>query len=293
MKLSRASFELWTICFRANSVFSRPAFLKPLMPTARFGSALAALACFGIATLALPASADDLLTVTSRPGVSQSVFIEGALAAPGWVVLLFAGDNGALHLSNGGPGSLTGNFLVRTAGNWSGFGETAVLYDAPTDHADGMDDLFRLGTDQIDDVNAVVQAIRQRYPKARIALIGTSRGTVTVGNVLKRSPALADAYVLTSPVTGASRGQPALSGMSWSDTSKPVLVVSNQGDSCRVSSFDGAKAMATANHFEFMSVSSSEIGHMREVCGGRSPHGFLGIEVQVLTAINSWLVGQK
>ena len=50
--------------------------------------------------------------------------------------------------------------------------------------------------------------------------------------------------------------------------------------------------MAEANGFDFIAV-SSEAGDtgMPGACRANSPHGYLGIENQVLDAINAWLNG--
>jgi predicted esterase len=135
-----------------------------------------------------------------------------------------------------------------------------------------------------------VAELRKRYPNAKVALVGTSRGTITVGNVLKRHPELADAFVLTSPVTQASRGQSGLSGLSWTGNKARVLVLSNENDGCQVSPAGAAKQIAEENGFDFISVSSSVGGGDRKSdCKAQSPHGFLSIEPKVLDSIAGWL----
>ena len=240
------------------------------------------------------ADAGELLALPSRAGATESVYIEAPVAAPDWIVLLFAGGDGALHLSAAGPAGLRGNFLIRTARYWPGHGAVAALFDAPSDHADGMSDVFRLDDAHLQDVAAAVAALRQRWPAARVALIGTSRGTVSVGSVLKRRPTLADAYVLTSPVTLPMLDGPGLSGMSWARGQARVLVLSNRRDGCHASPFSGAQALAQANGFDFVAVESTRGGNsfrQDDQCGAHAPHGYLGIETEVLDDIRSWLAG--
>jgi alpha-beta hydrolase superfamily lysophospholipase len=81
-----------------------------------------------------------------------------------------------------------------------------VLADAPSDHAPGVDDLFRHGKESFADTQAIVAKVRERFPTSKIALVGTSAGTVSVGNALERDPNIADAFVLTSPVTVSRKG---------------------------------------------------------------------------------------
>lgn len=258
---------------------------KPLL---KFAVSVCAFAC--TVTAALPAYSGELLQVPVRESQTQAVFIDKPAGAPPWVILLFAGDQGAVGLSEAGPKAMQANFLIRTAGYWTSAGDASVIVDAPSDQSSGMNDAFRLSDAHAQDLHVVVAALRQRFPAAKIALVGTSRGTISVGNLLKREPQLADAYVLTSPVTIASRGESGLSGMHWNVGATPVLVVSNENDGCRVSPFNAARALAEDNKLQFLAVSSNERGGARaNECGAKSPHGFLGIETQVLTAVSRWL----
>ncbi|MGN6579864.1 MAG: serine aminopeptidase domain-containing protein [Bordetella sp.] len=235
-----------------------------------------------------PVAAGERVELSTRPGVTQGVYFDSDASHPSWVLILFSGGNGNLALAPSGPRKAKGNFVIKTAPYWLKAGQAVAMFDAPSDHAAaGMGDTFRLSRQAAQDVAAAVAQARQRYPGAKIALLGTSRGTVTVGNVLKRSPALADAYVLTSPVTQAVK-QPGLSGMSWPGNTARVLVVSNEHDGCFVSPFAAAKSMAAANRFDFIAASSSAA--KGDQCGPQSPHGYLGIEDSVLQAIQKWLM---
>jgi predicted esterase len=242
------------------------------------------------ATLACPsARAGELMTWPAHDGATERGLLSLPAGAPQWIVLLFPGDDGALGLSAAGAVSLRGNFLVHTADFWPAGGDAALLVDAPSDHADGMDDAFRLSAAAGADAATVVASLRTRFPQARIALIGTSRGTITVGNILQREPGLADAYVMTSPVTVARVGQPGLSGMSWPGSRARVLVVSNRADACPVSPFANAEKLARQNGFDFMPVSSEASGTRAQQCSGRAPHGYAGVENSVLGQIRGWL----
>lgn len=256
---------------------------------ARLATALA----LSIASLAATADAAELVNVPSRNGITQGLFVDAPSATPAWVVVLFAGDDGAMRLTASGPLGLRGNFLIRTASYWTGLGDATAIFDAPSDYAGGMNDVFRLSDDAAQDVAAAVAELRKRFPTAKIALVGTSRGTVTVGNVLRRQPALADAYVLTSPVTTATGRQPGLAGVHWTRGSERVLVMSNEHDGCMASPFGAAKRLATDNGFDFIAESSDQGGGDRQSdCGARSPHGYLGIEPKALGDINDWLNGK-
>jgi len=266
-------------------IFSRKSFRNYVM-------ALGAWLALGM--IAASTQAAELIAVPTRPGVTQNIYIDVApdAAPPSWVVLLFAGDDGLLALDEQGPQRMRGNFVIRTRNYWARAGMAPVAFDAPSDYARGMDDSFRLSAEHVQDVAAAVALLRKQYPQAHIALVGTSRGSISVGNVLRQQPQLADAYVLTSPVTVAGRGGPGLSGVSWTKSAARVLVVSNHGDDCPVSPLWAAQKMAETNGFDFIAV-SSDAGDTRMpgACGAHSPHGYLGIEQSVLDQINGWLRG--
>jgi len=258
-----------------------------------------ALASLSALTLPVGAHADpldhgDLVTFPTRAGVTQGIFIESPSPNPPWVIVLFPGVPGALHLDASGATTLKGNFVIRSAHHWINWGDAVALVDTPSDKAQGVDDLFRLGKDSFTDTQAIVATLRQRFPTSKIALVGTSSGTVSVGNALQRDPALAEAFVLTSPVTVSHRGGGTLASLDVDGTKYRVLVVSNQHDECVSSPAYAGKHLAEHNHFDFVQVDSTDgRGDKETECGGHSPHGFLGIEADVLGEINGWLNGQK
>ncbi|QBQ96920.1 hypothetical protein [Paraburkholderia pallida] len=209
------------------------------------------------------------------------------------MIVLFGGTPGDLHLDANGATTLKGNFVICSAHHWINWGDAVVLVDTPSDHTEGVDDLFRRSKESFADTQAVMATLRQRFPNSKIALVGTSAGTVSVGNALDRDPTLADAFVLTSPVTVSHKGSAAIGDLDVDGTKYRVLVVSNEHDACVSSPAYAGKRLAEHNHFDFVSVDSTDgSGDTSEKCGGHSPHGFLGIEKEVLGGINNWLVGQ-
>lgn len=168
-----------------------------------------------------------------------------------------------------------------------------VLVDTPSDHAEGVDDLFRRSKASFTDTQAVMATLRQRFPNSKVALVGTSAGTASGNNALDRDPTMADAFVLTSPVTVSHKGSATIADLDVDGTKHRVLVVSNEHDECVSSPAYAGKRLAEHNHFDFVSVDSLDGGgDASQKCGGHSPHGFLGIEMEVLGKINGWLAGR-
>lgn len=238
-----------------------------------------------------PPHAGELVVLQSRPGVTQPIYIETETQTPKWVVLDYAGNSGDLHLHEDGPHHFKGNFTIRTASYWLQQGDATVMVDTPSDYADGADDSYRASKDALKDTEAIVAEVRKRFPEAKVALFSTSRGTISVANFVNREPALADAFILTSPVSVMSRhvGGRAKISIDHSDQYR-VLYVANKGDVCRATPYDGSRALAESGNFPFVAEESHEGGgDPHSDCGGHAPHGYLGIESKVMNDINGWL----
>lgn len=243
----------------------------------------------------LAAGAAELVRVTAREGATDSYLLYPAASpTPGWVVMLFPGSTGLLNLTEAGPQALQGNFLIRTLSFWDTRGAAVAVVDAPSDKPQGMVDRFRRSDLHATDVAAITADLHQRFPAAKIALVGTSRGSISVGALLARSPQLADAYVMTSPVTEARPRNPelwpGLSGLEFAAGPARVLVVSHRQDGCTESPFAGAQKLAAGGYFAFTAVQGGGTPKS-DPCEALSKHGYIGQEKAVLTAIANWLDG--
>ena len=148
---------------------------------------------------------EELLTIATRPGVSQPFLLLKPARPPVASVILFAGGNGLLGVAKwatGGRGS--GNFLVRSRALFAERGFLAAVVDAPSDRtADGLTG-FRSTQARAQDIAGVVAFLKQRAD-VPVWLVGTSMGTVSAANAAARVPQGVDGLVLTSSVTRASR----------------------------------------------------------------------------------------
>src|SRR5205823_12764714 len=99
------------------------------------------------------------------------------------------------------------------------------------------------------------------------------------------------------PRTSAPR--PSRSGTTVFDSepgliAQPALIVANQGDSCRATppgdAPNVAAALSRSPHKEVVFVASDQI--QSDACEALSPHGFLGIEPEVVHRISDWKIGR-
>jgi len=218
------------------------------------------------------------IDLPSRPGVTQPIDLTEAVHPIASAILY-----------PGGPGVLSrgrNNFLVRVAGAFAAAGVTAAVADAPSDHAGGLNDEARAGDAQAADATAIVAFLRSRAP-VPVWLIGTSRGSISAANAAVRlGPPSIAGVVLTSAVWGGG-----MAAVPVNRLRVPTLIVHNRDDSCRFSPFAGAEqayaALTAAPAKQLIAVAG---GWLRgDPCEWYSPHGYRGIEDQVVPPIVGWI----
>jgi class 3 adenylate cyclase len=98
---------------------------------------------------------------------------------------------------------------------------------------------------------------------------------------------------LASSVTRPGRAGETLFDAEPGAIAVPVLVVSNQNDTCGVSPPGDAPnvlaALTRSPRKELVMVTSSQIARRSDPCEGMSPHGYLGIEGEVVQRISDWI----
>jgi predicted alpha/beta-hydrolase family hydrolase len=237
------------------------------------------------------AGADDLRTIPTRPGVTQSFLLVRPPARPLASVILFAGGNGALALGSRRPG-LGGNFLVRNRARFAEHGLLVAVVDTPSDHPAGLDG-FRTSAAHAADVYAVIAALRAEAA-VPVWLVGTSMGTVSAANAAARlSAGGADGLVLTSTVTREGRERPESVGdVRLKDIRVPTLVVHHRNDACRATPYGDTTGLmrdlrATPRH-ELLTFDGGAAPQSAP-CEARSAHGYLGLDDEVVAAIAKWI----
>ena len=148
------------------------------------------VACWVASLCGVAGAQQEIVTLPTRPGVTQSYFLTSAPKQLQAIAILFPGSGGLIQLRNEGgqPRFAAGNFLVRSRAEFVRRGVIAAIVDAPSDQQGGwgMTDEFRLGADHAVDIGAVVDDLRKRMPNIPIYLIGTSRGTISAAALAAR-----------------------------------------------------------------------------------------------------------
>ena len=139
----------------------------------------------------------EIHDIVSR-GERTCLLVE-TVSNPTAIAILFAGGKGAMKLSKGGKiGWGNGNFLIRSRPYFLERGIITAIIDAPTDHKYDLRHGFRGSAEHATDVGAAIAHLRKIFDLP-VWLIGTSRGTNSVGNAAVRLCGLgADGIVLTA-----------------------------------------------------------------------------------------------
>jgi hypothetical protein len=256
-------------------------------------SAVVSVVAVLLLAAACTAGAQEIVSLPTRDGVKQEFLLTAPDGGkPAAAALLFPGGAGSIRLRNEG-GRIRfgeGNFLVRSRQLFVERGVAAAVMDAPSDHAQGMDDHFRLGDNHVIDVTAVVAELQKRYPGTPVFLIGTSRGSISVASLGRTLGNKVAGAVLTSTLFhGGSRFGPALDGFDFSKIGMPVLVVHHINDGCRESPYRDARQMSETQRYPMISVSGGN-PPTSAPCEAFTPHGYLGREAQTVDAIVNWML---
>lgn len=254
-----------------------------------------------VMTAAMPAaaSAQEIVSVPTRPGVTVRVLLVAAAGEPSAALLMFPGGLGANHFGErDGRIFLGGNFLVRTARLFAARGLLVAVIDTPSDLPQGMDDAFRIVKTHVEDVTKVLQALESRAP-VPIYLAGTSRGTLSAAFL---AASLGDprvkGLVLTTSLGDSGRGRNRIVTVYDAPLKRitvPVLVVHHQEDGCWASPFVAARglpaALSASAKVDFVEVSGGDPPRSHP-CEPFSAHGFLGREREVVGVIADWIAGK-
>jgi pimeloyl-ACP methyl ester carboxylesterase len=152
-----------------------------------------------------------------------------------------------------------------------------------------MDDGFRTSRAHVEDVAAVVKDLRNRFPGAKIFLIGTSRGTLSAAYVGRSLGEGVNGVILTSSVFYGGRGGIGLSGFDFGAIKAPLLFVHHVSDACRSCPYRDAASLGRS--FALVSVSGGKPAES-DPCEPFAPHGYFGREAETVKAMKDWMLGR-
>lgn len=272
---------------------------SPLISTKPYRTAWSVwLVCLAIVLLASASdagSAEEVLQIKASSGAKLRILLTGDPSTAKANIILLAGGRGVVKLSRTGEiNAMKGNFLVRTRRLFADKGYLTALVDAPMDRRNkiGLLGGFRTSAEHGDDLARVAARLHALNRKP-VIVIGTSRGSVSAANLaLRGAEGTVTAAVLTSSVVKDNAKGRSIKALPLGRIEIPVLFVHNKGDGCHVTLLKDVELVVRAMkkqgvRTDLIAVSSNKA--TSGPCKGRSPHGFLGIERQVVEKIAGWL----
>ncbi|MBI4189911.1 MAG: alpha/beta hydrolase [Betaproteobacteria bacterium] len=250
------------------------------------------LALAAFLTAAAAANAQEIVTLSTRPTVTQPYFLARVPKNPQAIAVLFSGGNGQIQLrtEDGRIKFAGGNFLVRVRAEFVNRNVITAIPDVPSDQTSaGMSDEFRLGEQHFTDISAVVADLRKRFPGLPVFLVGTSRGSVSAAAVGRAFGDGVTGIVLTSSMFLGARSGPGLSGFDYTKIKTPVLIVHHTEDGCFATPFREARKLAETRKYPLITVKGGKPATSGP-CDPFSAHGFLGKESETVAAMVDWML---
>lgn len=208
--------------------------------------------------------------------------------APRATLVMFPGSAGIVQFgASGAIGPEASNFLVRTQSLWLAQGFAVVVLGAPNDRTLNG---HRHEPAYADTVARAVDFARTRV-NAPVWLIGTSQGSIGAAFGAAHLPGRVAGVVLTSSVAGHSDSGETVFDTDLGAITVPALVVANLGDACSASAPGYAPqilaALTRSPRKELITVDSRAT--QSGPCEAMSPHGYLGIEADVVQRVSAWI----
>jgi hypothetical protein len=257
-----------------------------LLLISRKSSSIPVLAAIVLAGLALPARAQAIVQDIPIPEGGSERVLYASGPSPRAILVMFAGGNGDVQIAdNGAIGRMGGNFLLRTQPLWLAQGFAFVTIGSASSIAGSRHGAGYLGT--------IARAIDFARGRANVPvwLVGTSQGSIAAANGAAHLPGRVAGVVLSSSVAGRTYSGETVFDSDLGAIAVPALVVANRGDTCPAAAPSYAPAifaaLARAPRKDVIYVDSSAI--QSDPCEAMSPHGYLGIEGDVVQRISGWI----
>jgi hypothetical protein len=241
---------------------------------------------------ALPARASDtkLLDAPLPNGGHQRVLFL-LPPDPKAVIIMLPGGSGDVGLTRDGEIQHDNNFLVRTRELWTARSYAVLIPDTiDQENLRGL----RSSPEYARVVDSLIGFAHRETP-APIFLLGTSQGSIAAMNGAAHAGAGSIAgVILTESVSVMGGSRETVFDANPQAVRAPALVVANLDDRCDVAppamAPKIAAAMTNSPDVKVKTVSGGISRSSRE-CSSLTPHGYYGIEEQVVDLISGWMLG--
>ncbi len=204
--------------------------------------------------------------------------------APRGALVMLPGGAGEVGIAPDGTMEHADNVVIRTAPLWLARGWALIIPDAPGNLRGS-----RASAGYGSAVAALV-AEAHRAVAGPVAIVGTSQGAIAAVNGAAHAPGVSGLVLLEAVSRVGGSGETVFDADPAAVTA-PVLVVANAADRCPVTPPEDADRIAAA----FTASRGAEVlrvdggGAGSRDCGSLSPHGYRGIEREVVDRVATWL----
>jgi hypothetical protein len=226
--------------------------------------------------------------LTLHEGVSQHVLFT-VPPHPRATIVMLPGGAGDVGIEREGDIRHDDNFVVRTRSLWATRGYAVLIPDA-VGHANLRG--LRSSPEYARLVEQLVE-FAHRQITGPVFLLGTSQGSIAAMNGAAHAPRGSIAgVVLTESVSVMGGSGETVFSAEPGLVQAPALVVANRDDGCNVAPPQAAKRIAaamTGSRDVRVLMVAGGVTRSPKDCGSLSPHGYFGIENQVVGEISGWI----
>jgi alpha-beta hydrolase superfamily lysophospholipase len=231
---------------------------------------------------------EQLVELRLRQGETQKVLLVTPPDARAAIVML-PGGAGDVGLTGSADIRHSDNFVVRTRAMWARRGFTVLIPDT-IGHANLRG--IRSSPGYASVVNDLVK-LAHRQVTGPVFLLGTSQGSIAAVNAAAHATAGSIAgVVLTESVSVMGGSGETVFSASLELVRAPALIVANRDDQCNVAPPEAAsqiaRAMTMSRDVQVLIVTGGS-NRSAKNCGSLTPHGYYGIEDQVIAKISRWM----
>jgi hypothetical protein len=239
-------------------------------------------------SLTIRSYGEEVIFLETRKGVTVPVLISPSGRQGNIALIMLTGSDGN-HFGVLSDGTIikTVNFLTRTTKQFASKGIMVTVMNPPSDQfLAKMSNNYRSSKEHVIDVAKIADYLVSKGFDS-IYLIGTSQGTYSVsylGAELKHKNI--KGIIMTATVEIAR----------WNPIDKieyPALLVHHKNDGCKFSLHSDAlslsKRLVQSPSVNFVTVEGGKEPES-EPCSALCPHGFFGIEDNVIDEISKWII---
>jgi len=233
-------------------------------------------------------SGGETIDVPLGEGGHQRVLLSAPTHAHGMIVML-PGGAGDVGLERDGNIRHGENFVVRTRSVWNQRGYAVLIPDT----VDGANLRGQRSSPSYARRVAGLIAFAHERVSGPVFPLGTSQGSIAAMNgAAHASPGSLAGVVLTESVSVMGGSGETVFDAAPGQVRVPALVVANRDDRCRVAPPQAAQSIAaamTSSRDVRVLMVTGGITRSAKDCGSLSPHGYFGIEDDVVSDISHWM----